>query len=212
LGAYAESQCLPERGVIALKPASLSYEEAVALAVGGLEALQYIRRAQIRPGQTVLIIGAGGSIGTFAVQLAKHFAAEVTAVDSTAKLEMLCALGADHVIDYTREDLAKRGATYDVIIEVTGKVPFSRIKKALKPDGVYVSDRREWAAIRKKQTTNAPAARRAENLTLLKELIAARKIKTVIDRTYPLEQMAEAHQYAETGLKKGNIIITVESP
>ena len=207
LGAYAEYKCLPERGVIALKPAGISYEEAAALSMGGLEALQHIRRANLQPGQRVLIIGAGGSIGTFAVQLAKHFGAEVTALDSTGKLEMLRSIGADHVIDYTQEDFTRGGKRYDVIIDVAGKSSLSQSKRALKPDGVYISDRLER---KRKKGKNAQTPGRAENLALLKELIEARKIKTIIDRTYPLEQVAEAHRYAETGLKKGNLIITVE--
>jgi len=204
LGAYAEYKCLPEKGVMALKPANISYEEAAALSMGGLEALQHIRKANLQPGQKVLIIGAGGSIGTFAVQLAKHFEAEVTALDSTGKLEMLRSIGADHVIDYTREDFTKSGKTFDVIIDVAGKSSFSRSKRALKQDGIYISDHE------RKKRANDYAPSWAENLTLLKELVEARKIKTVIDRTYPLEQIAEAHRYVERGLKKGNVIITVE--
>ena len=219
LGAYAEYKCLPENGVMALKPANISYGEAAAVALGGLEALRLIRKANLQPGQKVLIIAAGGSIGTFAVQLAKHFEAEVTALDSTGKLEMLRSIGADHVIDYTREDFTKKGETYDAIIDVAAKSSFSRSKSALKPNGTFISDQlglsqmvgSVWALLRKrKKRINDYTTRRAENLTLLKELIEVGKIKTVIDKTYPLEQIVEAHRYAESGLKKGNVIITVE--
>lgn len=219
LGAYAEYKCLSENAVMAVKPAGISYQEAAALSMGGLEALQHIRKAKLQPGQQVLVIGAGGSIGTFAVQLAKHFEAEVTALDSTGKLEMLRSIGADHVIDYTREDFTKIGETYDVIIDVAGKSPFSRSKRALKQTGTYVSDRVALSqtargvgasVTNRKKKVRDHTPRRAENLALLKELMEARQIKTVIDRTYRLEQMVEAHRYVERGLKKGNVIITVE--
>lgn len=210
LGTYAEYKCRPETGVIALKPANISYQEAAAVSMGGLEALQHIRNANLQPGQRVLIIGAGGSIGTFAVQFAKHFEAEVTAVDSTGKLEMLRSIGADHVIDYTREDFTRSGETYDVIVDVAGKSSFSRSKRALKQNGIYISDsviRASQGGEKKRKPDSA--ARRAENLALLTELLASGEVKTVIDRTYPLEQIAEAHRYVETGRKKGNVIITV---
>ncbi|HVF99720.1 MAG TPA: NAD(P)-dependent alcohol dehydrogenase [Chloroflexia bacterium] len=211
LGTYAEYKCLPETGVIALKPAHLSYQEAAAVAMGGLEALQHIRKANLQSGQKVLIIGAGGSIGTFAVQLAKHSGAEVTALDRTEKLEMLRSIGADHVIDYTREDFTRSGETYDVIIDVAGKSPFSRSKRALKQNGTYFSDSSTRASQGGgKKRIHTHAAQRAENLALLKALLESGEIKTVIDRTYPLEQLAEAHRYVETGLKKGHVIITVE--
>jgi len=219
LGAYAEYKCLPENGVMVLKPANLSYEEAAAVSLGGLEALQFIRKGNIQPGQKVLIIGAGGSIGTFGVQLAKHFGAEVTAVDSTGKLDMLRAVGADQVIDYTQEDFTKNGQTYDLIIDVAGKSSFSRSKRSLTQNGRYLPDnpglskrvRGLWILLtNRKKVISEYENRRAENLNLLKELIEAGKIKTVIDRIYPLEQIPEAHRYVETGHKKGNVVITVE--
>jgi len=204
LGTYAEYQSLPEKAVMALKPESISYEEAAALSMGGLEALQHIRRAALQPGHKVLIIGAGGSIGTFAVQIAKHFGAEVTALDSTGKLEMLRSIGADHVIDYTQEDFTKSSKTYDAIIDVAGKSSLSRSKRALKQGGVYISDH----AAKKRKRDQVQSW--TDNLAFLKQLIEAKKIKTVIDRTYPLDQIAEAHRYVERGHKKGNVIITVE--
>jgi NADPH:quinone reductase-like Zn-dependent oxidoreductase len=219
LGAYAEYKCLPENGVIGMKPANISYKEAAAISMGGLEALRHIRKAKLQPGQKVLIIAAGGSIGTFAAQLAKHFQAEVTALDSTGKLEMLRSIGADHVIDYTREDFTKRGETYDAIIDVASKSSFSRSKRALKQNGTFISDqlglsqmiRGVWTSVTKrKKRVKDYRTGRAENLALLKELMEAGKIKTVIDRTYPLEQIVDAHRYVEAGGKKGNVIITVE--
>ena len=206
LGAYAEYKCIPEKGIIALKPANISYEEAAALSMGGLEAVQHIRKANLHPGQKVLIIGAGGSIGTFAVQLAKRLDTEVTAVDGTRKMEMLLSIGADYVIDYTREDFTRKGKKYDVIIDVAGKSSYSRSKRALKQGGAYISDR----LVKRQERMNEYTARRGENLALLKELIEAREIKTVIDRIYPLEQIVEAHRYVEKGLKRGSVIITVE--
>jgi NADPH:quinone reductase-like Zn-dependent oxidoreductase len=219
LGAYAEYKCLPEDAVMALKPANMTYEEAAAVPLGGLEAMRFIRKANIQPGQKVLIIGAGGSIGTFCVQLAKHFEAEVTAVDSTGKLEMLRTIGADHVIDYTQEDFTKNGQTYDVIIDVAGKSSFSRSKKSLRQNSQFLPDnpgllqrvRGLWTLLtNRKKVIGQYTNRRAENLIFLKELIEAGKIKSVIDRRYPLEQTAEAHRYVEKGHKKGNVVITVE--
>jgi NADPH:quinone reductase-like Zn-dependent oxidoreductase len=219
LGAYAQYKCLPENALMAIKPANISYEEAAACPLSGLEALQLVSKANIQPGQKVLIVGAGGSIGTFAVQIAKHFGAEVTAVDSTGKLDMLRSIGADHVIDYTREDFTRSGQTYDYVIDVAGKSSRSRSKRVLKPNGAYVSyssglpqTRRSMRALltNRKKTIAAYTARRANDLARLTELIEARKIETVIDRTFPLEQASEAHRYAESGRKKGNLILTVE--
>lgn len=219
LRAYAEYTCLPEKGMVALKPANMTYAEAAAVPLGGLEAWHYIRKANIQPGQKVLINGAGGSIGTIAVQLAKHFGAEVTAVDSTEKLDMLRSIGADHVIDYTQEDFTQSGQTYDVIFDAVGKSSFSRSERALKQNGQYLSAnpglsqqiRGLWNLItRRKQVVAQYTSQRNEALVFLKELIEAGKLKAVIDRCYPLEQMAEAHRYVEAGHKKGNVVITVE--
>jgi NADPH:quinone reductase-like Zn-dependent oxidoreductase len=221
LGAYAEYKCLPEKpeeGVLAIKPANLTYEQAASVPTGGLEALHFLRKANIQRGQKVLINGAGGSIGTIAVQLAKHFGAEVTGVDSTGKLEMLRSIGADQVIDYTQEDFTQSGHTYDVILDVVGKSSFSGSMRALKENGYYLIAnpqlskmvRGRWASRSsgKKvilETTN----QKTEDLLYLKELVEAGKIKPMIDRCYPLEQMAEAHRYVETGQKIGNVVINV---
>jgi NADPH:quinone reductase-like Zn-dependent oxidoreductase len=221
-GAYAQYICLPERpemGVIAKKPDNMTYEEAAAVPVAGLEALHFLRTANLQSGRKVLINGAGGSIGTIGIQLARHFGAEVTAVDSRGKLEMLRALGAEQVIDYTQEDFTQRGETYDAILDVVGKAPFSGSIRALKEDGFFLLAnprlldlaRGRWVSMTSNKTVIAGSgSHRLADLLLLKELAEAGKIRTVIDRCYPLEQMAEAHRYAERGGKKGNIIITVE--
>jgi 2-desacetyl-2-hydroxyethyl bacteriochlorophyllide A dehydrogenase len=217
-GAYAEYICLPEDGVLAIKPATMTCEEAAAVPVGGLEALHFLRKGNIQSGQKVLIIGAGGSIGTFAVQLAKSYGAEVTGVDSTEKLEMLRSLGADHIIDYTQEDFTTNGQTYDVIFDVMGKSSFSRSIRSLKPDGRYLLSnaglsqmvRGRWTSMRSsKKVIVGAASAKTEDLLILKELIEAGKIHSVIDRRYPLEHIAEAHRYVDTGHKKGNVVITV---
>ena len=219
LGAYAEYACLPEEGVMAIRPANMTYEEAAAVPVGGLIALHFLRIANIQSGQKVLINGAGGSIGTFAVQLAKYFGAEVTGVDSRAKLDMLRSLGADQVIDYTQEDFTKSGETYDVIFDVVGKSSFSRSVRSVKKEGFYLLAnprlsplvRGLWTSLTSsKKVITGVASERTEDLVFLKELIEAGKIRSVIDRHYPLEQTAEAHRYVETGHKKGNVVITVE--
>ena len=216
-GANAEYICLPENEV-AIKPANMTYEEAAAVPVGGLEALHFLRQGNIQSGQKVLINGAGGSIGTFAVQLAKHYGAEVTAVDSTAKLDMLRSIGADQVIDYTQEDFTKNGEIYDVIFDVIGKISFSRSAGSIKENGTYllanpVSQMVQalWTRMTSSnkiimQTSSGTIA----DLIFLRELVEAGKLITVIDRTYPLEQTAEAHRYVEKGGKKGNVVITVE--
>jgi NADPH:quinone reductase-like Zn-dependent oxidoreductase len=221
LGGYAEYICLPEipeEGALAIKARNMTFEEAAAVPFGGLEALHFLKKANIRPGEKVLINGAGGTIGTFAVQLAKYYGAEVTAVDSAGKFDMLRAIGADQVIDYTQEDFAQNGQTYDVIFDVIGKSSFSASMRSLTPRGRYLLAnprvshmvRGLWSSMTSGKRVIAGAAKQTtEDLYFLKELIEAGKLRAVIDRCYPLEQTAEAHRYAEGGGKKGNLVITV---
>jgi NADPH:quinone reductase-like Zn-dependent oxidoreductase len=220
-GAYAEYICLPETsamGVLATKPANMTYEESAAVPTGGLEALHFIRKGKIQRGEKVLIIGAGGSIGTFAVQLARHLGAEVTGVDSTSKLEMVRSIGANHVVDYTQEDFTKTGETYDVILDVPGKSSYSRSIKSLKQNGRYLLAnpglahmlRGTWTSMRSsKKVIFGAGHQKTEGLIFLRDLIEAGKIKAVIDRCYSLEHTAEAHRYVETGRKNGNVSLTV---
>lgn len=218
LGAYAEYDCLPEKGLIAEKPANMAYEEAAAVPAGGLHALYFLRKANIQYGQNVLVNGAGGSVGTFAVQLAKSSGAEVTAADGTAKLDMLRSIGADHVIDYMKTDFTASGETYDVVFDVVGKASFSGCMRSLMQEGYYLLGnpgmsqqiRGLWASRnRAKKVIGGNLLYRAEDLIYLKELIEAGKLRSIIDRRYPLEQVAEAHMYVDTGQKKGSVVITV---
>ena len=225
MGTYAEYLCLPERpsalaSVMGKKPVNVSYQEAAALPFGGLEALHSLRQANVQRGQKVLIVGAGGSIGTYAVQLARHYGAQVTGVDHTVKLGMLRSLGADQVVDYTREDFTKNGQTYDVILDTIGKSHFSRSLRSLKEHGTYLNAnpglfggiRMRWLSRNKtKRVITWTAGYTVENLLALKELVEAGILKPVIDRTYPLEQTAEAHRFVDSGLKKGNVVISMES-
>jgi len=221
MGACAEYICLPEEpeeGALAIKPANMTYEEAAPIPVGGLEALCFLRQGDIQSGQKVLINGAGGTIGTFAVQLAKYFGAEVTGVDSTGKLDMLRSIGADQVIDYTQEDFTKSGETYDFILDVVSKSSFSGSIRSLNQNGRYLIAnpgpsqivRGRWTSMTSsKKVIFGAAYPKTEDLVFLKELTEAGKIKSVIDKRYPLEQTADAHRYVEKGLKKGNVVITV---
>lgn len=198
LGGYAEYTCVHESGLIALKPTNVTYEEAAVIPFGGTSALHFLRKGQIKKGQRVLIYGASGSVGTAAVQLAKYFGATVTAICSSSNLDLVTALGADNVIDYMKEDFTKRGEYYDIIFDAVGKYKKSLCTDALMPNGKYVSVNGMMAKVSK------------EDMNLLKQLAETEKLKPVIDRTYRLEEIAEAHIYVEKGHKKGNVSITLK--
>ena len=218
-GAYAEYKCLPEDGILALKPVSLTYKEAAAMPFGDTTALHFLRKAKLKAGQKILIYGASGAVGTSAVQLSKYFGAEVTGVCSTANVAMVKSLGADKVIDYTKEDFSKNGEVFDIIFDTVGRSPFSTSVKSLKKNGYYLRVvhmalspviRGLWVSLTSgKKVIGGVANVKAEDLVFLNNLIEAGHLKPVIDKSYPLEEIVEAHQYVEQGHKKGNVIITI---
>jgi NADPH:quinone reductase-like Zn-dependent oxidoreductase len=216
-GAHAEYKCLREDAAVAAMPERMTYEEAAALPLSATTALFFLRKGNVQPGQKVLVNGASGGVGTFAVQLANHFGAEVTGVAGSRNLELVQSLGAHHVIDYTRMDFTKNGETYDVIFDAVGKTTFPQVEDSLKDGGYYLSTlivlpelKRAWYARRTgKHVVGGTATPSAEALLALKELAEAGRLKSVIDRTYPLEQVAEAHRYVDQGHKTGSVVIAV---
>jgi NADPH:quinone reductase-like Zn-dependent oxidoreductase len=217
-GAYAEYICLPEEAAITHKPSSITYQQATALPIGARTALHYLRKANLQAGQKILIYGASGSVGTYAVQLAKYFGAEVTGVCSTKNLALVKSLGADQVIDYTKEDFSANGVRYDVIFEAVNKSSFATCMRLLKDDGIYINItppfptmQMLWTRMTSTKTIllgeNSPES--AADLALLIELVEAGKLKAVIDRSYPLEQIVAAHRYVDRGHKRGNVVINM---
>lgn len=218
MGCHAEYRCMPQDGAVAHKPPSLPHGEAAALSFGGTTALDFLRRGKLQSGEKILINGASGGVGTAAVQLARHFGAEVTGVCSTANMPLVRSLGARHVIDYTKEDFTKNGERYDVIVDTVGTAPFSRSKVSLNECGrllLVLAGLPEmlhapWVSMTSsKKVVAGPVSVRAEDLLFLAELAQAGEFKPVIDRCYPFGQIAEAHRYVDTGRKKGNVVITL---
>jgi NADPH:quinone reductase-like Zn-dependent oxidoreductase len=218
MGCHAEYKCLPEDGMVVLKPDNLSYEEAAALCFGGTTALDFLKRGNLQSGEKVLINGASGCVGTALIQLAKHFGADVTAVCSTANIELVKSLGADRAIDYTTEDFTANGETYDIIADPVGTAPFSRIKNSLKSGGRLLQILAGLPDILSsplvsmtgnKKVIAGPAAERVEDVQSLAKLAQSGAFKPFIDRSYPFERIAEAHSYVDTGRKKGNVVITL---
>ena len=219
-GAYAEYICLPEAGPVALKPSNLSYEEAVTLPYGAIMTTSLLGKANIRPGHKVLINGASGGIGSMAVQLAKYYGAEVTGVCGTPRLEFVKSIGADKVIDYTKEDFTQNGETYDLIFDILGRSSFSKIKTSLKPNGTYLLASFKMKALLNMLWTSltgsnqkvicAFANEMPESLAFVKKLVEEGKVKAVVDKSFPMEQAAEAHRYVEQGRKQGNVVIVIQ--
>jgi NADPH:quinone reductase-like Zn-dependent oxidoreductase len=220
LGAYAEYVCRQEDGALSIMPTNMSFEEAAAIPFGACTALYFLKdKGDIQRGQDVLINGASGGVGVYAVQLAKYFGAEITAVDSTAKLDMLRSIGADHVVDYTQEDFTQSGEIYDFILDIIGKSSFSGSMRSLKRSGRYlIADPGPYQLLRGRLTSLLSSKKvifgaahpKSEDLISLKELIEAGKLVSVIDRRFPLEQTVEAHRYIESCRKKGNVVITID--
>ncbi|NPD90294.1 MAG: NAD(P)-dependent alcohol dehydrogenase [Asgard group archaeon] len=215
MGAYAEYICMPEKGTVALKPTNMTYEEASTVSGNSMTARNILSKVNIQSGQKVLINGASGGIGSIALQLAKSYGAEVTGVCGTPRMEMVKALGADNIIDYTKEDFTTKGKTYDLIFDVLGKSSFSRSKKVLNKNGIYLlanfKSRQLLQALRTKIIGNKKVKcvlSFEEDIDSIKELVEAGKIKSYIDKSYPMEQAAEAHDYVEKGFKKGYVVIT----
>ena len=218
MGANAEYLCMPESGLVAIQPSNMTCEVAATVPYGALTALDLLRKANIQPGHKVLINGASGGIGSAAVQLAKYYGAEVTGVCGTPRLEFVKSLGADKVIDYTREDFTKNGETYDLIFDILGKSSFAQCRNSLNQNGCYLLASFKmkqvfqmlWTSLTGgKKVICALSGEKIDDLLFVKELVETGKIKSIIDRRYPLEQAAEAHRYIETGNKKGNVILTL---
>ena len=222
MGAYAEYACRPEEGALALKPKELSYEEAAALPYGALTALYFLKdKANVGTGQKVLVVGASGGVGVFAVQIAKYFGAGVTGVCSSANADLVRSLGADHVIDYTKEDLTGYGEKWDIIIDiVVGKTSFSRYRKVINPYGYYLAVagglgdmlqmvRTSLSGSKKVIFGGGTACEKKENMLILNKMVEEGKLKPVIDKNFSLEQIVEAHRYAESGRKRGSVAVTV---
>ncbi|CAG0994100.1 alcohol dehydrogenase [Anaerolineales bacterium] len=219
MGANAEYVCIPESGTVALKPSNLTYEEAATLPYGAVMATSLLAKANIQRGQKVLINGASGGIGSMAVQLAKHFGAEVTGVCGTPRMEFVKSLGADKVIDYTKEDFTQNGETYDLIFDILGRSSFLRVKRSLKPNGIYLLASFKMKALLDMLWTSVMGSKQkvicsfanetAESLEFVKKLVEEGKVKAIVDKSFPMEQASEAHRYVEDGRKQGNVVIAI---